>query len=61
LLRTVQNVANLLPMDKVLTMEARHSREKLKATIDKIEIISGTANAWVGVEAGDYRVLVALR
>jgi hypothetical protein len=48
-------------MDKVLTVEARHPREELETTVDKVEIIPRTANARVGVEAGDYRVLVALR
>ena len=53
-----QNVADLFPVDKILTVPQRHAGEKLKGTVDEVIVITNTADAGIRIETRDDRILV---
>ena len=58
--RTVQDIADLLPVDQITAVEDRHTREILEGAVDQVEIIPDTADARIGVIARNHGVHIAL-
>jgi len=49
---------NQLPVYKVLTVINRNTREKFKCRCNKVKVIAYTADAGIGIKAGNYRIFV---
>src|SRR5699024_1425320 len=54
-----QHVADLLPVQQIAAVPQRHAREKLERAVDQIIILADAADARVGIEARDDRVLIS--
>ena len=55
-----QAVAYLFPVHQVFRMEYWYAWEVLERAVYEIEVITGTAHAWIGMEAWKHRVLESL-